>query len=77
MKVELIQKEEIKKEIVYPCLMQYIGKGNWKPFIVFFLGDSIGVTIGASDCYMNGEYHDHWKMSDFVPYEGKVVLEND
>ena len=77
MKVELIQKEEIKKEIKYPCLMKYEGNGYWKPFIVFFIGQSKGIVIGKSQIFNNGEYRDDWRMGDFIPYEGKVVLEND
>ena len=75
MKVELIQKEEINKEIKYPCLMQY--KDEEETFIVFFIGDSEGIVVGKSQTYKNGEYHDNWIMSDFTPYEGKVILQND
>ena len=75
MKVELIQKEEIEKEIKYPCLMQY--KDEEKPFIVFFIGDSEGIVIGDCKEYSNGHYCDYWRMSDFITYEGKVFLEND
>ena len=75
MKVELIQKEEIKKEIVYPCLMQC--KDKEKAFIVFFIGDSEGFVVGDCKNYSNGHYCDYWCMSEFIPYKGKVVLEND
>lgn len=75
MKVELIQKEEIKKEIKYPCLMQYKYEGN--EFIVFFISDSEGVVVGDCKDYNNGHYCDYWCMREFIPYEGKVVLEND
>ena len=75
MKVELIQKGEFKKEIEYPCLMQF--KDEEKPFIVFFISDSEGMVVGDSKDYMNGHYCDYWRISDFTPYEGKVVLEND
>ena len=75
MKVELIQKEEIKKEIKYPCLMQY--KDKEKPFIVFFIGDSEGFVVGDCKKYSNGHHSRFWRMSDFTPYEGKVILQND
>ena len=75
MKVELIQKEEIKKEIKYPCLMQYKDEGH--EIIVFFIFESEGVVVGDCRDYDNGHYCDRWKMSDFIPYEGKVILEND
>ena len=75
MKVELIQKEEIKKEIKYPCLMQY--KDEERTFIVFFISDSEGVVVGDCKDYNNGHYCDYWRMSEFIPYEGKVILEND
>ncbi len=75
MKVELIQKEEIKKEIKYPCLMQY--KDEEDPFIVLFICDSSGVVIGSGKHYTNGLYSDYWNINAFYPYKGKVVLEND
>ena len=75
MKVELIQKEEIKKEIKYPCLMQY--KDEEETFIVFFIGDSEGIVVGYSKEYSNGFYSNCWVMGDFTPYEGKVILKND
>ena len=75
MKVELIQKEEIKKEIKYPCLMQY--KDEEDMFIVFFIFESEGMVVGSCKNYSNGHYSRRWRMSDFIPYKGKVVLEND
>ena len=75
MKVELIQKEEAKKEIKYPCLMQCKDEGH--EFIVFFISDSEGVVVGDCRDYDNGHYCDRWSMSDFTPYEGKVILQND
>lgn len=75
MKVEIIKKEETEKEIEYPCLMQY--KDENDPYIVFFIGYSDGFVIFGGKHYIDGEYSDNWKMSDFVPYKGKVVLEND
>ena len=75
MKVELIQKEEIKKGIKYPCLMQY--KDEEETFIVFFISDSEGIVVGDCKEYSNGFYSSFWIISDFTPYEGKVVLEND
>ena len=75
MKVELIKEEEIKKDIQYPCLMQYKGEGN--EFIVFFISDSEGVVVGDCKDYNNGHYSSRWKMSGFTPYEGKVILQND
>ena len=75
MKVELIQKGEFKKEIEYPCLMQF--KDEEKPFIVFFIGDSEGIVVGDCKEYSNGHYCDYWRISDFTPYEGKVILQND
>ena len=75
MKVELIKEEEIKKDIQYPCLMQY--KDEEDMFIVFFICDSTGVVVGSGKHYTNGDYSDYWKMSCFMPYKGKVVLEND
>ena len=75
MKVELIQKEEIKKEIKYPCLMQY--KDEEETIIVFFISESVGMVVGECKSYGNVFYASCWCMSDFTPYEGKVVLEND
>ena len=75
MKVELFQKEEIKKGIKYPCLMQF--KDEEETFIVFFISDSVGFVVGDCKSYGNGFYASCWVMGDFTPYEGKVVLEND
>ena len=75
MKVELIQEEEGKEENKYPCLMKCKDEGH--EFIVFFISDSEGVVVGDCKDYDNGHYCARWKMSDFIPYEGKVVLEND
>ena len=75
MKVELIKEEKDKKEINYPFLMQYKDEGN--EFIVFFISDSEGVVVGDCKDYNNGHYCDYWCMSEFIPYEGKVILEND
>ena len=77
MKVELIQEEEIKNEINYPCLMEYESDGCFDPFIVLFIGESKGLVIGDSQDFKNGEYYENWRMSCFMPYNGKVVLEND
>ena len=55
--------------------MQY--KDEEDAFIVFFIGYSDGFVIFGGKHYIDGEYSDNWKMSDFVPYKGKVVLEND
>ena len=71
MKVELIKKEEIK----YPCLMQY--KDEEETIIVFFISESVGMVVGECKSYDNGHYCDRWKMSDFIPYKGKIILEND
>ena len=71
MKVELIKEEKDKKEINYPCLMQYNKEGD--PFVVLFIGKSKGVVVSDCTCC----YVDYWDMSDFIPYKGKVVLEND
>ena len=75
MKVELIQKEEIKKEIKYPCLMQY--KDEDETFIVFFIDESVGIVVCDCKKYSNGHHSRFWRMSDFTPYEGKVILQND
>ena len=75
MKVELIQKEEIKKEIKYPCLMQY--KDEEETIIVFFISDSEGMVVGECKSYGNGFYASCWSVGDFTPYEGKVILQND
>ena len=75
MKVELIQKGEFKKEIEYPCLMQY--KDEEEIFIVFFISESVGFVVGECKSYGNGFYASCWGMSDFTPYEGKVILQND
>ena len=71
MKVELIQKEKIKKEINYPCLMQY--KDEDETFIVFFISESVGFVVGECKSYGNVFY----ARSNFTPYEGKVILQND
>jgi len=55
--------------------MQY--KDEERTFIVFFISDSEGMVVGDSKDYDNGHYCDRWKMSDFIPYKGKIILEND
>ena len=75
MKVELIQEEEDEKDINYPCLMQF--KDEEETFIVFFISESVGFVVGECKSYCNGFYASRWRMSDFIPYKGKVVLEND
>ena len=77
MKVELIQEEEDEKDINYPCLMGYKSDGCLEPFIVLFIEESKGIVIGDSQDFKNGEYYEDWRMSCFMPYNGKVVLEND
>ena len=46
-------------------------------FIVFFIFESEGMVVGSCKNYSNGHYSRRWKMSDFTPYEGKVILQND
>lgn len=75
MKVEFIQEEEDKKEIKYPCLMQY--KDEDDPYIVLFIGYSDGIVVGSGKYYNNGKYSNRWNIDAFTPYKGKVVLEND
>ena len=73
MKVELIQKE--MEDIKYPCLMVSEKTGC----IVLFEEDSCGVVVNSDNSLVHaiGYYSKYWKMSDFIPYKGKVILQND
>ena len=61
-----------QKEIDYPKLMISIHS----PCIVLFIDDSIGFVVMGSNAYDLGQYYDCWKMEEFIPFNGELILKN-
>ena len=76
----VIERAEENKEIKYPCLMESGKNGQ----VVLFAADSQGTLVFSSDHDHSisdrpsdiGYYIQHWDMSCFTPFTGKITLSN-
>lgn len=77
MKIEVIEKTE-EKEIKYPCLMISKDKSELI-FATYNAGNCIaGIVLDCSMSFFKvGYYTNEWTASNFAPFNGKVILEND
>jgi hypothetical protein len=75
MKVEVIEKEEMKEELEFPFIG--INKNDGK--VVYFYADEKGVVLNpANDSHFKeGEHFIHFIMGAYEKLNGKVILEND
>lgn len=57
--------------IAFP--MSGIGKSG---AIILFTAEDTGICIYPDDENSVGEWYNDWDMNCFIPYTGKVILEN-
>ena len=72
MKTEII-KNNIKKEIEYPCLMK--SKGN--EYIILMTEERCGTVLNKNIYHKIGYTSNVWSMEAFIPFNGKLQLSND
>lgn len=69
----IINFDEKKPAITYPCLMRGTRNGS----VVLFTGDEKGTCVHAEGANVLGEYSDIWIMDCFEPFNGTITLSND
>jgi hypothetical protein len=83
MKSKLIEVEEKKQEIKFPCLVKYSGHENCYSFVVMFSSEYCGTVVWVKDHYPYklGYYMERWESIEntntweILPPGTKVEIE--
>lgn len=73
MKVEVIDEARNREKMYYPYLGIHVKTG----LIVYFTGFCHGFVIVPDTQKNVGVFSGDWEESQFEPFKGKVILEND
>lgn len=70
--------EEHTKTLVFPCLMQVKADEINTGLVVFFYEWGRGMVVFSDDNHTHklGSCLTFWKMADFEPYSGSILLSN-
>ena len=75
MRSTLINKQEIAREIKYPCLMT--AHSNLGAIVVLFTKKDFGTVVYSERKEQPiGYYIEDWAMSGFTPFNGTIELSN-
>jgi hypothetical protein len=67
------------KKFVYPCLVEYINKGDLATGLVVLKNSPCSGTVmyapqGSNHCI--GDHKDNWCYGDWVTFDGDVTINN-
>ena len=61
-------------DLQFPCFMRYIGD-DCSPFVVKFVGESLGTVVVGNEMWLAGSASDGWKMEQFEVCEAPSAVE--
>ena len=68
----IIEKEKEKEEAEDPIIM----KNKDNNYLVLFYEKEKGIVLTENNVYKIGCYSNNWYMPNFIPFNGKVILQN-